>query len=395
MRKATLATTLGFLASLLLMALPAVAASDTEDFSGFTAEDPLTAANATANGWKYTDGAARDVAIEASGINGNSLRMSNAVMDDSFGNWVFSEPLGAAATENGLQEFTAEFDIASMRPSVLQEGLQISVAPQTAGGARMSFLRFNDTSGGIKVTFADASSGGLGQPANFRQVPIATLDRSVAHHVKIVLDLYPGPSNDVAQVFIDWSDGLVPATGSGFEGFFAPVDKPDTVNKAKAGQAIPLKFKVDAEPATTWEDYYRFDPESNGGVPQSDWTTRPVDSLIFQARGSGTQAGVDGYGFLIDNVTTSSTGTPTLPTAAVGDPSVFGDDPFTADSVACDLGDDIDPIEVYAPGGSGLTYNAETGVWHYNWKTPKSIAGSCVDMILNLTDDYASFRFVK
>jgi hypothetical protein len=174
------------------------------------------------------------------------------------------------------------------------------------------------------------------------------------------------------------------------------VDHPDTVNKAKAGQAIPLKFKVQAQPATTWEDYYRFNPESNAGVPPSDWTTRQVDSLIFQARGSGTQAGVDGNGSFIDNVEYGSTPTPTLPTtAAVSDPSVFGSKPFTADSIDCDLGADIDPIEVYAPGASDLTYNADTGIWHYNWQTPKSIAGSCVDMTLNLTGTYGLFRFTK
>ena len=41
----------------------------------------------------------------------------------------------------------AEFDLESMRPNELQPGLQISVAPQTADGARMSFLKFTDTAG--------------------------------------------------------------------------------------------------------------------------------------------------------------------------------------------------------------------------------------------------------
>ena len=82
-----------------------------------------------------------------------------------------------------------------------------------------------------------------------------------------MLDLYEGPHNDVAQVYIDDMDKpLIPATLDGFEGFFAPVDKPEVaVNKAKAGQTIPLKFKVQSAVATTWEDYYRFNGESNGG----------------------------------------------------------------------------------------------------------------------------------
>ena len=36
-----------------------------------------------------------------------------------------------------------------------QPGLQFSLAPDRGDGARMSFLRFNDTSGGIDVTFSN------------------------------------------------------------------------------------------------------------------------------------------------------------------------------------------------------------------------------------------------
>jgi hypothetical protein len=272
----------------------------------------------------------------------------------------------------------------------------------------MSFLKFVDRgpgvttpTGGIDVEFADYANDGV----NGRQIIIDTLNRTVEHHVKMVIDLYDGPHNDVVQVFIDdplMVNPLVPATGS-IDRFYAPVDHPDVaVNKAKAGQTIPLKFKLTAEPATTWEDYYRFNPESNGDgqggtLPRDEWTTRQIDSLIFQARGAdgSTNLGVNGLGFLIDNVVTTSSLPTTLPTGAVGDASLLGPHPFTADSISCDLGADIDPIEVYTPGASGLTYNATTGIWHYNWQTPKSIAGSCVQMTLNLTGDYALFQFTK
>ena len=47
------------------------------------------------------------------------------------------------------------------------------------------------------------------------------------------------------------------------------MDKPEVaVNKAKAGQTIPLKFKVQSEVPTTLEDYYRFNGESNAGIPR-------------------------------------------------------------------------------------------------------------------------------
>jgi hypothetical protein len=35
------------------------------------------------------------------------------------------------------------------------------------------------------------------------------------------------------------------------------------------------------------------------------------------------------------------------------------------------------------------------GVWQYDWQTQKSLAGHCVEMKLNLTEDSTLFKFVK
>ncbi len=52
-----------------------------------------------------------------------------------------------------------------------------------------------------------------------------------------------------------------------FDGFFAPVDNQPTINKAKAGQTIPMKWRLAAPSfATCWEDYYRYNSESNAGL---------------------------------------------------------------------------------------------------------------------------------
>jgi hypothetical protein len=389
------------------LALPASADSQTQDFEGFATGTPLVASGSS--GWTYTGGSSYDVGIQPSGISGNSVRISNGVMSGSFGDWLFSKPLGTAATEGGQQEFTSEFDLASMLPDQVQDGLQISVAPQTGGGARMSFLKFADTNAGIVVSFSDVMNlpetvGYYPAAEAWRDVQIATLDRSVTHHVKLVMDLYPGPHNDVVQVYIDdMATGLVPGRpgAATFDGFYAPVDNQPTTNKAKAGQTIPMKWKLSAPSiATSWEDYYRYNSESNAGQGPGPWTTRQVDSLVFQARcaqaGPCANAGVTGNGFLIDNVSYASTATPTLPIATQGisDPSVYGTPVFTSDPQACDLGGDIDAIEVYAPGASGLMYHGN-GVWQYNWQTPKGYAGHCVEMTLNLTGDSTSFRFIK
>ena len=83
-----------------------------------------------------------------------------------------------------------------------------------------------------------------------------------------------------------------------------------------------MKWKLTAEPATTWEDYYRFNSESNAGIPQDEWTTRQVDSLIFQARGSGRHgADVARRRVPVRQRRAHSSGDTTLPTGAAGDAS--------------------------------------------------------------------------
>ena len=80
-----------------------------------------------------------------------------------------------------------------------------------------------------------------------------------------MLDLYPGPHNDVAQVYID--DGAAPdpdAWAATSRASSRRWTTQPTVNKAKAGQTIPMKWTLNAKSfATTWEDYYRYNTESN------------------------------------------------------------------------------------------------------------------------------------
>ncbi len=202
-----------------------------------------------------------------------SFRISNVVTSGSFGDWAFSKSLvnevgESTSTNNGFSggirqpRFEAQFDIASTVPGAEQPGLQVSVAPDRGDGSRMSFLRFNDTSGGINVTFADVQ--GTTNPANFVLNVIATgLNRSVPHTVKLTMDVLDGPSNDVVKVYID---GTLVHTG------------------------------------TSWENYYRFDSEAS-----AEQYVRTTDSLIFQARsGGGTAPATLGNGFLIDNLSLSS-----------------------------------------------------------------------------------------
>jgi hypothetical protein len=316
-------------------------------------------------------------------------------MSGSFGDWLFS-PAIAPATEGGSQKFTTEFQIKSV--TGVDQGMSMNIAPQTAGGARMTNLRFEDGVGGIHVKFSDVLNldevtGYYPAAESWRTEDIATLSYADTHTVKIVMNLIPGPHNDVVQVYIDGSAGLVPGrTGEATpEAFYAPVDNQPTVNKAKAGQTIPLKWRLAAPSfATSWEDYYRYNSESNGGEPNpANWTTRQVDSLIFQARcaaaGPCANPTAKDAGYLIDNVSYESAalGTP-LPVTSQGvsDPSVYNNPPIKVKAETCGQNDDYDVIEIYASNANGLMYHGN-GVWQYNWQTPKSLATKCVQVTLD------------
>jgi hypothetical protein len=165
----------------------------------------------------------------------------------------------------------------------------------------MSYLKFVDKADadgegpdgdGIHVFFVEVI--GTDNPANFVETPIATVDRG-AHTFKFVIDFFDGPSNDVVRIYLDgglirkgtsWEnyyrydsesqnhssraincllfraggtaepanldkgfliDNVSLASGPilyDFTGFFAPVNNSPTVNLAKAGSSIPVKFSL-------------------------------------------------------------------------------------------------------------------------------------------------------
>jgi hypothetical protein len=151
-----------------------------------------------------------------------------------------------------------------------QSGLALSVSPDNGSGGRMSYLRFEDSASGINVFFDDVTDvGPLPHTASFNETQVAggiaatpVLSRTTPHTVKFVMDFKDGPANDIVKIYID---GNLVHTG------------------------------------TSWEDYYRYDPEQTSGgnvVPTTD-------SLIFRAGGTTIPAN-SGNGFLFDNVNLSS-----------------------------------------------------------------------------------------
>jgi hypothetical protein len=239
------------------------------------------------NGWVKTG--SYDATVSTSSVPGfgsQSLRISDAVTSGSFGDQTFSPSLINEAGEtdalnasmsSGTRQphFEAQFDLASVL-SAVQTGMHVSVSPDRGDGARMSYLRFEDHStadvytvdtadathpigshytDGIHVYFDDVQ--GTTNPANFVETDIATISRA-PHTIKFSMDFVNGPSNDVVKIY---ADGNLVKTG------------------------------------TSWENYYRFDSESN---PTLVSNSRTVDSILFRESGAANSSDATN-GFLIDN----------------------------------------------------------------------------------------------
>ena len=151
--------------------------------------------------------------------------MSNAVTSGSFGDQTFSPGLSQAAGESGAEAL--RLDLPDRHGAVhAQPDLRMTVSPDDGNGGRMSFLRFEDQADGVHVFFADVTNPGpFPTVSNFVTTDIATISRAAAHTIRFSIDFVTGPGNDVVKVYVD---GVLKKTG------------------------------------TTWENYYRYDPEQTG-----------------------------------------------------------------------------------------------------------------------------------
>lgn len=234
------------------------------------------------NGWSATGSAGSGCALYDEGVSDNSaiggtpstfgtqsFRISNAVTSGCFGDQAFAPALTAPAGETGadngtygaatpVPHFEASFDIFALPGST---GDTLSVAPDRGDGARMTYLRFeNPGDDMIHVYFDDVTDPTHAANADtFNEYQIAQLNPSVPHTIKFTIDFVNGPDNDVVNIYID--------------------------NK--------LTFT-----GTTWEDYYRFDAESNPTL--NDAFTPTVRTVLFRAGGAAVPANA-GKGYLIDN----------------------------------------------------------------------------------------------
>jgi hypothetical protein len=209
---------------------------------------------------------------------GQSLRLSNAVTSGCFGDQTFSKRTANYAGEttsdcatfcqgSRQNHFEAEWDFASTVPGAEQPGLSVVASPDRGDGSRMSWVQMTDTPNGIDINFFDVR--GKSNPSNFvGPTKVATgLNRAVPHTIKITMDLFDGPSNDVVKVYVD---GLLRHTG------------------------------------TSWENYFRYDSEAE---PEHHGIPPIVNRILFRTGGEAAPATL-GNGFVIDNF---SLGTSTVP----------------------------------------------------------------------------------
>lgn len=242
-----------------------------EDYSlgNINGQDGWTSTGAAGSGCALYDHKVSS-SLGTTNFGDQSLRISNAVTSGCFGDQTFSKSLVNAVGETGANagiypagvlqsHFETEFDVASTTPGVQQPGLFMSVSPDRGDGSRMSYLGFEDTAEGIKIIFYDVQ--GVGDPADFVYSDLGNYPNTLPHHIKLTFDAVDGPSNDVVKV---WVDGVLVHTG------------------------------------TSWENYYRYDSESN-----AEQNVRVVRNVLFRT-GGGSAPSTLSYGYLVDNLKISS-----------------------------------------------------------------------------------------
>ncbi len=230
-----------------------------------------------------------------------ALRISDATTRGSFSNQTFSPGLASPAGESAVnRHFEASFSIGTTKATE-QSGLHMSVSPDDGFGARMSYLRFEDQPDGVHVFFDDVTDPGpLGTVASFNETDVATLTRAAAHRITFSLDFKQGLANDVVRIFIDGK--LVRVRGTKVHR-----DCRGARHEHSLGRKCAHHSRRDdrRSTGTTWEDYYRFDPEQLG----SGNTVPMTSKLLFRESGTANIGNL-GQGFLIDDVTLLSSNVP-------------------------------------------------------------------------------------
>lgn len=275
-----------------IIALPIAAHADVV---GSTFEQPLYTVGTIdgQQGWSefgpYDVEVAGVPAILQPAFGDQALRASNAVTSGSFGDQAIAPSVVDGAGEStsvhrlgasgGVRQSFVElsFQVASAVPDAEQPGAGISVALSNGRDDRMGQVRVIDTPTGLEMIYSDVP--GTTVPSGFRATTIASgLSRDAAHGVRVRVQFVEGSDNDIVTLFVDGTQ----RTCSG-------------------------------EPCTTWENYYRLDPEQ---APNGN-TVPVIDTALFLARGTAAPA-TAGAGLLFDDVRVETYGGANGPQGPIG-----------------------------------------------------------------------------
>ena len=251
-----------FVASIVLLPCGvALAATVTSDFEAPAFHTgPVAGQDGWRSGPNVDEGVVPSGGIATFGL--QSLRLSNLVANSDFADQTYSTPVVPPAGETLPNTvYIAKF---SVYDPAFQDGLYVTVSPDSGDGSRMAWVGLKDTPGGIVVTTSDSpKTDGV-----FVNQEIGRLSHGQTHTIEWRIKLNPGLDNDQVRILIDGQD---------------------------FGQCF-----------TTWENYYRVAPEQkpppNSGEPPS------LNSLQFRTSVQATGPLAQG-GYLFDNVTvTTGTG---------------------------------------------------------------------------------------
>jgi uncharacterized repeat protein (TIGR01451 family) len=241
--------------------------SDFESSSGYT-----LGALGTQQGWTSSS-LADEAVVPSNGIPTfglQSWRLSNFEANSAFtGTQNYSPPVSPPASEDGPNTvFIAKF---SVFDPTYQDGLDVTVSPDSGEGSRMQWVWLHDTPAGVEVWSSYSKLLLHGLPYDWTEDDLGTLSHGVPHTIEWRIKLNPGENNDQVRILIDNQD---------------------------AGQCFG-----------TWENYYRLDPEQtipNHNIPPS------INSLQFRTSMQGPAA-LQGQGYIFDNVSVTTGTGPSLP----------------------------------------------------------------------------------
>jgi uncharacterized repeat protein (TIGR01451 family) len=196
--------------------------------------------------------------------------MSNACASGEFSYQTYSPQEPLEVGEARLNKvFVAEFAFMS-KTRAHQEGLFMSVSPDSGEGSRMSWVGLKDTRDGIQVSVNDTPDVDGEFVAHPADGP--PLSHTSAHRIRFWIKVNPGVDNDLVRISVDGKD---------------------------LGQCF-----------TTWENYYRTNPEQ--APPPNENTPATINSLQFRSSVPGPPE-LAGNGYLFDNVSITPSNGPGPP----------------------------------------------------------------------------------